>query len=220
MTRGEMLHQLAALVAARTLSHPLRVAIDGIDAAGKTTLADELAPLLEAQGRPVIRASLDGFHRPRSARYRRGAESPEGYYEDSFDYAALCAALLDPLDLHGNGRYRRAVFDFRTDTPLTVPEEQAPAHAVLLFDGVFLLRPELINRWDYRLFVSVTMEKALERALQRDLPLFGSVEAIRARYQQRYFPAQRLYYQVARPEKQADVIVDNNDPAHPTALLA
>src|SRR5450759_1567169 len=61
MTREQTLHQLASIVVSRIPPHPLRVAIDGIDAAGKTTLADELAPLIEAQGRPVIRASIDGF---------------------------------------------------------------------------------------------------------------------------------------------------------------
>jgi uridine kinase len=68
-------------------THPLRVAVDGIDAAGKTTLADNLVQPLEAHGIPVIRASIDGFHRPRADRYRRGADSPVGYYDDSFDYA-------------------------------------------------------------------------------------------------------------------------------------
>ncbi len=111
MPREQLLDQLTALVVAITCSHPLRVAIDGIDAAGKTTLADELAPLIEAQGRPVIRASIDGFHHPRSVRYRRGPDAPEGYYEDSFDYTALRAMLLDPLGPQGNRRYRRAVFD-------------------------------------------------------------------------------------------------------------
>jgi uridine kinase len=131
----------------------VRVAIDGIDAAGKTTLADDLAPLLEAGGRQVIRASLDGFHRPRSERYRRGADSPEGYHEDAFDYQALQTALLLPLGPAGNRRYRRAVFDFRQDSPLLTKEEVAPERAVLLFDGVFLLRPELTGLWDYRIFV-------------------------------------------------------------------
>lgn len=43
-----------------------RVGIDGVDGAGKTCLADELAGVLQAQGAPVIRASVDGFHRPRA----------------------------------------------------------------------------------------------------------------------------------------------------------
>lgn len=183
------------------------------------SLADELAPLIEAQGRPVIRASIDGFHQPRSLRYQRGPESPEGYYEDSFDYPALRMMLLEPLGPQGDGWYRRAVFDFRADAPLAAIPEQAPANAVLLFDGVFLLRPELVDQWDYRIFVSVKMELALQRALQRDLPLFGSAEVIRARYLQRYLPGQRLYDQAAHPYAQAHIIVDNNDPSHPRLIF-
>ena len=215
MTREQLLSSLSAALCALAHTHTLRVALDGIDAAGKTTLADELAPLLEARGRPVIRASIDGFHQPLRVRLRRGSLSPEGYYEDSFDYAALNALLLEPLGPQGNGRYRRAVFDFRTDTPQVAPLQEAPAHAVLLFDGVFLLRPELLQQWDYRIFVYVKMEQALQRALRRDLPLFGSEEVLRERYLQRYQPGQRLYYQVAHPHAQADVLVDNNDPRSP-----
>ena len=72
-TREQALHQLADFLVSRPHSHPLWVAIDGIDAAGKTMLADEMVPLIEAQGGPVIRASIDGFHRLRSLRYRLGS---------------------------------------------------------------------------------------------------------------------------------------------------
>jgi uridine kinase len=44
MTREQALHQLAGILVSRIHPHPLRVVIDGIDAAGKTTLADELVP--------------------------------------------------------------------------------------------------------------------------------------------------------------------------------
>src|SRR5437868_12528906 len=115
MPRQEVLQQLADIIISIKCWHPLRLAIDGIDAAGKTTLADELTPLIERQGRPVIRASIDGFHRPRQERYRRGHDSPEGYYEDSFDYAGLREVLLMPLEPHGNRHYRRAVFDVHAD---------------------------------------------------------------------------------------------------------
>ena len=77
-TRLQILEQLAGLIVAIGRPHPVRVAIDGVDAAGKTMLADELTPLIEARGRPAIRASADGFHNPRVIRYRRGADSPEG----------------------------------------------------------------------------------------------------------------------------------------------
>ena len=215
MTRQRMLQQLAHRIIALHHAHPLRVAIDGIDAAGKTTLANELAPLIEEHRRVVIRASIDGFHRPRAERYRQGPDSPQGYYEDAFDFASLQEALLEPLGPTGNGLYRRAAFDFRTDTPLITREEHAPLNAVLLVDGVFLLRPELDHLWDYRIFVQVDFEIALQRAMERDQPLFGDAEAVRTRYLQRYLPGQQLYFQRDQPHERADVIVDNNEPASP-----
>ena len=218
LAREELLIKLADRVAAIQREHPLRVAIDGIDAAGKTTLADELVCPLEERGRPVIRASIDGFHRPRADRHRRGADSPEGYYHDSFDYAAVRAALLVPLGPGGSRSYRRAVFDFRTDTPATAPNEEAPSQAVLLFDGVFLLRPELADLWDYRIFVDVAFDVALRRAMTRDQPLFGSAAAVEARYARRYVPGQRLYLAAVRPSEHADVVIDNNDPSNPRII--
>jgi uridine kinase len=193
----------------------VRVAVDGPDAAGKTTLADELASGLRNRGRVVIRASIDGFHRPRAERYRRGADAPEGYYEDSFDYGALRHALLDPLGPGGSRAYRRAVFDFRTDAPRSEPETVPPEDAVLLFDGVFLLRPELFESWDLRIFVSVGFDEALRRALDRDAALFGSRHEVERRYRSRYIPGQRLYLAGARPTETADLVVFNDDPARP-----
>ena len=73
-----------------SLPPPARVAVDGVDAAGKTTLADELAAgLSEAR-----RLSADDFLRPPEKRYQRGRGSPEGFYEDSFDYERLRDAVL------------------------------------------------------------------------------------------------------------------------------
>jgi uridine kinase len=58
-------------------------------------LADELAPVVEAYGEVVTRISADDFLRPSEERYRQGRLSPEGYYEDSFDHAALRRAVLN-----------------------------------------------------------------------------------------------------------------------------
>lgn len=215
MKRHEMLRILAERIAALPYAHPVRVAIDGIDAAGKTTLADELALALPSRGRPVIRASVDDFQRPRSERYQRGPTSPEGYYLDAFDYPVLKEALLLPLGPAGSRKYRRAVFDFHTDHPVAAPQKVAPTDAVLILDGVFLLRPELNELWDYRIFVELPFEAALRRARQRDANLFGSEEAVRERYTERYIPGQRIYFKAARPRERADAIVHNEHPQNP-----
>jgi len=213
--RTALLRRLAEMVAAVRRSHPVRVAVDGPDAAGKTTLADELATALAARGRTVIRASVDGFHRPRAERYRRGERSPEGYWLDSFDHQAIRASLLDPLGPGGSRRYRTRTFDFRRDRPRAAPVGLAPEDATLVFDGVFLLRPELDPAWDFRVFLDVPFSETLRRAVARDRELFGSAAAVRERYRRRYIPGQRLYDASVRPREHADVVVDNRDPAAP-----
>jgi uridine kinase len=213
LSRPELLERLAALIDGVRLVHPTRVAFDGPDAAGKTILADELAPVLRARGRHVIRASVDGFHRPRARRYARGPDSAQGYYHDSFDHDALRRALLVPLGPGGDLDYRRATFDHRADRPVAEPLVTAPADAVLLFDGVFLQRPELRPHFDLCVFVSVAFEETMRRALDRDTPLLGSREEIERRYRSRYVPGQTLYLAAVRPQELADVVVRNDDPA-------
>src|SRR2546426_6785585 len=177
--RSQVLEELVSRILKIEQPHPLRVAIDGPDAAGKTTLAQELCALLRDHRRPVIRASIDGFHNPARIRYRRGATSPEGYYYDSFNYQALTESLLVPLGPGGSRQYRSAVFDYRRDSEVQIPIRVAEVNAVLLFDGVFLLRSELMEYWDYTVFVEAASENTLARAEQRDAVLFGSVEEAR-----------------------------------------
>ena len=160
--------EMLGIVADRILRLPsdrtARVGIDGVDGAGKTMFADELAQVLRAADRPVIRASVDGFHRPKSERYRRGRGSPEGYFEDSYNYTALKTALLDPLGPGGTGRYRTAVFDHVKDMPVAAPECAVAPASILVLDGIFLHRPELRDTGMYRSF-SMSPSRCRSRAV-------------------------------------------------------
>lgn len=212
--RVRLLARLTRLIVATPTTHPLRVAIDGPDAAGKTTLADELAGAIGSQ-RPVIRASIDGFHQPADVRHRRGPMSPEGYYVDSFDIDAVLRSLLDPLGPTGDRRYRTASFDYRTDASLDLPWRAAPDNAVLLFDGVFLLRPELRRHWDLSVVLRVSPAETVRRAGIRDADLMGGTAAVAERYQLRYLPGQQLYDVDADPRGHANVVLDNEDVLRP-----
>jgi uridine kinase len=215
MKRKQVINKLAGEIARLKYPHSIKVAIDGVDAAGKTTLADELVKPTEALGRTAIRASIDGFHNPRKIRYQEGRDSPEGYYLHSFDHKALKTALLDPLGPEGGLLYRKRVFDFKTDRQITAPAEQANGDEILLFDGVFLLRPELAGAWDYAIFVDVSFETSLARAMRRDQNLLGDTEDVRRLYTRRYIPGQQIYLQSCRPKARAHAVLDNNDLANP-----
>ena len=93
----------------------------------------------------MVRASIDGFYRPRAERDRRGEASPEGYYEDSFDFAGL-RKVLDPLGPDLDRLYRTAIFDFRVDAGRSQPAALASDNDVLIVDGVFLLRPRVARQ--------------------------------------------------------------------------
>jgi uridine kinase len=216
-SRSLVLDALAAEIAVRRTSHALRVAVDGPDAAGKTTFADDLADRLAGM-RPVIRSSIDGFHHPREYRLRRGALSPEGYYLDSFDLSALVSTVLSPLGPGGDRRYLRSIFDHQVDAPTEDMYASAPDGAVLLFDGVFLLRPQLRAHWDYSVYLHVPPSVSLDRARRRDLALFGSVDVVEERYRHRYLPGQERYRREADPLAHADVVLDLTDPVTPAVL--
>ncbi|MET0418087.1 MAG: cytidylate kinase family protein [Actinoplanes sp.] len=213
-TRDELLGRLAEAVGSVTVVHPTRVAIDGPPAAGKTTLADELAVVLRGQGRDVIRATIDDFLFPRAKRYPRGEYSAEGCYHDTHDHDALRRVLLDPLGPGGDRRFQHAVYDSAADSVLSPPVRTATDDAVLVFDGVFLLRPELFDRWDLRIFVSTALEKTVDRAVIRERRVSTRAEVER-RWRERYVPSQRLYFAAVRPTQHADVVVHNDEPQLP-----
>jgi uridine kinase len=212
--RRELLERLAVAIGSIHADHVVRVAVDGMDAAGKTTMANELVPLIRRRGRPVIQVSGDGFHRPRAERYARGELSPEGYYRDAFDVEAIAEHVLKPLGPGVTQRYRTASFDLDRDRPTNDPVRLAPARAVLLMDGVFLLRPELIRFWEFAVFLDINDSEVLRRALARDGRGVGE-EHLRERYERRYLPAHALYEAEVHPRREADVVIEDSDPEAP-----
>lgn len=192
----------------------VRVGVDGIDAAGKTVFAGDLAAALRAKGREAVRVSIDGFHHPRVVRYRRGRSSPEGYWLDSYDYARFRADVLDPFGPEGDRRYRRAARDVRTDRPVDAAVETATDGAVLVVDGIFVHRDELVGYWDYSVFLRVGFDVAYARMAERD----GLVADPDAPSNRRYVEGQRIYLATCDPERRADLVIDNTDPVAPRVV--
>jgi uridine kinase len=187
------------------------VAIDGEDGSGKTHFADDLAAALTASGRSVFRASLDDFHRSAAERHARGADSPEGYYRDSFDYSTFRRVLLEPFRMGGSTAFVTASFDHVRDLPVQSKWRTGPKDAILVLDGVFLNRPELAGLWNYSVWLDVPREIAEQRMLDRD----GAAEN-----PERYRGGQELYAAEAKPRTAATAIIDNRDFEHPRRVFA
>jgi hypothetical protein len=124
--RADALARLANVILAVRRDHPTRVAIDGFDAAGKTTLADELVPFVEERGREAVRVSLDDFHLvPLEESVRRGVK------RDGARFATLSEARL---------RYETR---YAAGQRLYVPEVDPAARADVVFDNADPAAPAL-----------------------------------------------------------------------------
>lgn len=214
MNRKKLLQQLLQVICSIQQDHPIRIGIDGVDASGKTWLADELAKTLNNQ---VIRASIDGFHNPKEIRYKLGRESAEGYYSDSFNKKAVLENLLEPLGENGNLMYRTKVFNYKTDSKVDAPVLEASPDSILIMDGVFLYCPKLVDHWDLKVFLDVPFKVTVDRAVKRDMAADSSWDKneLTKLYKKRYVEGQKLYFKEADPKGIADIIIDNTDFGNP-----
>ena len=209
--RVALVAKVASLVPPPIGDDCVRVGVDGVDGAGKTVFATELATALRELGRPVVELSVDGWHRLRAERDARGPQSPEGFWLDSFDYDRLLDEALNPLGPNGSRRYRAAGHDVRTDEVLHQAPLVAPAGAVAVVDGLFLHRAELEDAFDFTIFVEVPFEVSAARMAVRD----GSPADPTHPELRRYVEAQRRYFAERSPWERADLVVDNSDLERP-----
>lgn len=205
-TRQGILHSVASMIPlAQDVGRNIFVGIDGVDGSGKTVFADELAEVL-ALRQPTTRISIDGFHKRRPERYRLGRDSPEGFWQDSYDYDAFHRHVMSPL-LAGMGPYLSASHDLETDELLEGPDCWLGSRSAVVVDGIFLHRLELRDAWDFSVFLDVEFSTSVARMAMRD----GSNPDPEAPSNRRYVEGQRFYFDEARPQVRASITIDNND---------
>ena len=207
VAREAVMEAVAARVPTVDGDDCVRVAVDGPDGAGKTLFADDLAATMRSAGRPVVRVSVDGFHHPRTTRYRRGRESPEGFWLDSYDYDRFRSEVLNNFGPNGSRRYRPAIHDVATDTSLAMAAQVAEPGTILVVDGIFLQRDELADAWDLVVFLDVPFAETARRMAARD----GTDPDPNHPSTRRYVQGQRLYFAACDPQRRADLLVDNTD---------
>jgi len=197
----------------------LRVAVDGLTGAGKTSFGHELAAALRALGRATMRASIDDFKFPWRHAREHGYDriSGEGYYRNAYDFGSARDLLLAPAGPSGHGDVVLCGHDPLTGTDHRDKKIRAPAGAILIVDSVFAFRPEYNDCWEYRIWLDVDPQTALRRGIVRDSAAEGADEAARL-HRDRYHPAETIYLAEVDPQSLADVTIDNRDFKRPRIL--
>ena len=197
----------------------LRVAVDGLTGAGKTSFGHELAAALHGQGRSTMRASMDDFKHPWRHAREHGYDrlSGEGYYRNAYDFSSARDLLLGPAGPAGTGEVTLCGHDPLTGIDHRDTKVSVPAGAILIVDSVFAFRPEYNDCWEYRIWLDVDPETALRRGIARDSAAEGAGEAARL-HRDRYHAAEMIYLAEVDPRSLADLIIDNRDFKHPRIL--
>jgi uridine kinase len=198
---------------------PLLVGINGIDGSGKTSIARNITEYLSDIGKSVATVSIDDFHNPREKRYAKGSDSPEGYYYDSMNFDAFKTKLLEPIKkaLEFPIKIHSKIFDLHSDKPQSI-EISISEDSIVIVEGVFLFKPDMIDFFDIKVFIDVEREVITERMIARDLPSDATsleIENYRTRIEQKYMAGQDIYLSKSDAKNKADIVIDNNDYKNP-----
>ena len=182
----------------------LMVGMDGLGGAGKSTVAEEVKCLLTEKGINAEVFHIDDFIHPKAVRYNDGYPQWQQYYYLQWRYAHFKQSVSAPLK---DGRELPPVelYDKDNDTYI-VRGFSVPEGSVVITEGIFLQREELDGIFDFMIYFDVDEEERLRRVLLRD-GYIGDETAIREKYQNRYFPAERYYSEKYRPAEKADMVV-------------
>ena len=184
----------------------LIVGISGIDGSGKSTLADELVRRLTEQGVTATSVHLDDFLNPKTIRHKN-TDQIAGYFDDNFDYDSLINSVIGPARAHSRVQSQHPVLDLETDQVSTC-DFMFDGPGVLVVEGVFLFRQELRGYFDLKVWLDIGFDDALARILTRSRDRrYGDADAIRSRYENRFFPAQRFHLDRDAPAEAADIVI-------------
>lgn len=193
------------------------IAIDGVDASGKTYFAYQLSARLNNKNKHNIVVSIDDFHHSKEIRYTKGKDSAEGFYLDSYQYDTFIKECILPFRA-GSNQILTHAFDLEKDVESLKYMNLHP-ETILIIEGIFLHRDELYSIWDYSIYLDIERGISLERNLLRSSKSDDTfnIESYKQRFFSRYQAGQELYQNQCSPKSRASIVIDNSDFYNPKA---
>ena len=164
------------------------IAIDGRAASGKTTLADKLSLIMNAE---VIR--MDDFFLPTSLRATERLEEAGG----NIHYERFCEEVLPGLkqkDSFGYGVFDCGIMEISGERVINESEWR-------IVEGSYSHHPKFGNYADLRVFCAVSKEEQMKRILTRN------GEKLAARFENEWIPMEEKYFNAFKIRESADLVI-------------
>jgi uridine kinase len=158
----------------------LLIGIDGCGGAGKSILARTIKNNLP----DVTIVQMDDF-----------------YFKDDFDWQRLKLRVLEPLSKNLAAEYQR--YDWQAE--ILAEWHKIEAGGIVIIEGIYSMRKELADFYDYKIWVDCPREIRLKRGLERD------GEAMRGKWEDDWMPAEDFYVENGLPRERADLIINGYD---------
>ena len=183
--------------ATTAFDQPCIIAMDGRAASGKTTMADELANLLDAD---VIR--MDDFFLPMDLRSQERLSTPGG----NVHYERFIEEVLPHLHQPEGFSYTRfdcQIMDNNGQRTLRSCASDRPSFRIV--EGSYSHHPALRDYADIFVFSHVDPEKQMARILHRNGPQMAQM------FESRWIPMEEAYFQTFLIQNNCHVIINTTD---------
>ncbi len=195
---------LQTIISLHCPDRSLCIGIDGLGGAGKSTIAEILCSRLRKAGYSVRLLHMDELIHPKAVRYNASVPEWECYYELQWRYDYL-RQLLQPIRENRELCTELERYDLDSDS-YRRESFNVPVGSIVIVEGIFLQRNALAGLFDLMVYVDVPEDIRLARVLERD-GYIGDRDAIAAKYERRYFPAEHHYLRTCCPAERADVVL-------------
>jgi uridine kinase len=177
--------------------------IAGCSGSGKTTLASELARQLDATLFPLDLYYRDLSQFPLDTRHKRNFDHPDSLESE---------LILEHVRALANGEaIRRPVYDFKTHSRVPDAFETIVPADVVLVEGILALHfEELVDCYDFSIYVNAPPDVCLARRIHRDVRERGRTEdSVREQFHATAQPMAELY--VLPSAARATITVEGTD---------
>jgi len=196
----------------KSIKKPSIIGINGANLSGKTVFSQELIAFLNEKGHKTQLICMDDFYNTKEIRMKDN--TPECYYQNAINTKKFVMLISEII--MGSVNKTISLLNTETDEYSNEKTFKTNMDTIVIVEGILLYKPPIDALFDYKIYLDITEEELLKRGKEINIPQFGekSLEI----YHNLFIPVQKLYENSCKPQKNCDLLIDNNNFENPEIM--